>query len=94
MKENNHDCDCYIGNMGYSPLFRSTIIEDLKFRISQAKEFDKIKKFYGSKKPDFSFKELIEYIDTFDYCPYCGRSIDWKPISIEVNNIKVPKKYS
>ena len=96
MELNNHDCDCYIGNMGYSPLFMSSFVEELKFRIKSAKEFEKARVILGYKKSEitFSFKELVEDIDTFIYCPYCGKEIDLEYINNSISKIKVPKKYS
>lgn len=64
---NKHECDCTIGTS--YPVYGGmelVTLDDLKEERSRI----------------FSGVENIDDIDRFNFCPYCGKKIDWKNIKI------------
>lgn len=51
--------------------------------FEEAEKYDAIANAYFDNQEDTDFKDT--YFEHFDYCPYCGKKIDWKGLRENAN---------
>lgn len=88
------DHECIIGEL-YDDGLRLVTLNELKKSIKEVKEYNQFLDQQGML--TFKIKEynIRDYVDKrkstnltrFEFCPYCGKKIDWKKIK-EENNTK------
>ena len=84
--ENIEKCECWIGVLHDYDNTRVVDLKGLKNNIQEQKEYAEWKsKMYGVNEKYYT---LLDYCDKrkstdltrFNYCPLCGKKIDWKAI--------------
>jgi rRNA maturation endonuclease Nob1 len=91
--------ECYIGLL-HKDYFHSelTTLNELKEHIEENKRINKMRiEFYSmyDKKPRIVLYTLKDYADRrkstdmsrFEFCPYCGKKINWKKIKSEETEV-------
>lgn len=82
------NCDCVIGLFYRADHSELVSLPDLMWNIKDTKDFNAECKKYGmshiSKKEytlkDYADKRKSTNLTRFDFCPMCGKKIDWKAI--------------
>ena len=84
--ENVEKCECWIGVLHDYDDTRVVDLEELKKNIQTEKEYAERKfKMYGVNEKyynlaDYCDKRKSTDLTRFNYCPLCGKEIDWKAI--------------
>ena len=84
--ENIEKCECYIGVIYDYENTDLVTLADLKEHIESHNEMVKFWKTHGF--PEIKEKKLVDYstdLTQFNYCPLCGKKIDWKAIKDGTN---------
>ena len=77
----SNSCDCFIGFLSGEDIRLS----DIKRQVEDVVKLQPELKKYGLLKGEpLTAKQLVDgrkgYISRFNFCPYCGKYIDWKTI--------------
>ena len=84
--ENIEKCECWIGVLYDYDDTRIVNLEDLKKNIQEQKEYAEWKaKTYGVNEKHYTLDDYCDKrkstdLTRFNYCPLCGKKIDWKAI--------------
>ena len=83
--ENIDKCECCIGVLRDYEDTRLVDLEELKRNIQEQKEYAEWKKRFGVNDKyytlaDYCDKRKSTDVKRFNYCPLCGKKIDWKAI--------------
>ncbi len=77
----SNSCDCFIGFLSGEDIRLS----DIKRQVEDVVKLQPELKKYGLLKGEpLTAKQLVDgrkgYVHRFYFCPYCGKSIDWKTV--------------
>jgi hypothetical protein len=77
----SNSCDCFIGFLSGEDIKLS----DIKRQVEDVVKLQSELKKYGLLKGEpLTAKQLVDgrkgYISRFNFCPYCGKTIDWKTV--------------
>ena len=83
--------ECYIGCIGYYDHYEMVTLIGLKDYIRNTTEFNELCCEYGKeqfKRKDWSLRDYADWrkntnLSRFNYCPECGKKIDWGAIRRE-----------